>query len=124
MNFFVKIEKKIWRMSQLTLEGRITVFKSLTLCKVTHLLLITKLHNNTIYILYKIKKNFIWQGKQAKTKHSTLCNGYEKGGIKNVDIRNKIKSMQYSWVKRLFEGAFHDWRVMLLFLIGKHSGKN
>ena len=120
----VKIEKKIWRMSQLTLEGRITVFNPLALCRVAHLLLTTKLHNNTIYILYKIKKNFIWQGKQAKIKHSTLCNDYEKGRIKNVDIRNKIKSIQCSWVKRLFEGAFHDWRVILLFLTGKHSGKN
>ena len=32
--------------------------------------------------------------------------------------------MQYSWVKRLFEDDFHDWKVIPLFLIGKHSGKN
>ena len=80
----VKIENiiKLWRMRQLTLEGRITVFKSLAVFKVMHLLLITKLHNNTIDLLYKIKKNFIWQEKKATIKHSTLCNGYEKGGIK------------------------------------------
>ena len=94
----VKIENilKLWRMRQLTLEGRITVFKSLAVSKVIHLLLITKLHNNTIDLLHKIQKNFIWQGKKAKIKHSTLCNGYEKGGIKNVDFRNKITCIQYS----------------------------
>ena len=32
-------------------------------------------------------------------KHSTLYNGYEKRGTKNVDLRNKITSMQCSWVK-------------------------
>ena len=69
-------------MRQLTLEGRITVFKSLALSKVTHLLLITKLHINTIDLLYKIQKNFIWQGKKTKIKHSTLRNGYQKGGKK------------------------------------------
>ena len=69
-------------MRQLTLEGRITVFKSLALSKVIHLLLITKLHINTIDLLYKIQKNFIWQGKKTKIKHSTLCNGYQKGGKK------------------------------------------
>ena len=69
-------------MRQLTLKGRIMVFKSLAVSKVIHPLLITKLHNNTIDLLHKIQKNFIWQGKKAKTKHSTLCNGYEKGGIK------------------------------------------
>ena len=64
----VKIENilKLWRMRQLTLEGRITVFKSLAVSKVIHLLLIAKLHNNTIDLLYKIQKNFIWQGKKRK----------------------------------------------------------
>ena len=122
----VKIESilKLWRMRQLTLEGRITVFKSLAISKVIHLLLITKLHNNTIDLMYKIQKNFIWQGKKAKIKHSTLCNGYENGGLKNVDLRNKITSIQCSWVKRLFEDDFHDWKIIPLFLIGKHLGKN
>ena len=53
-------------MRQLTLEGRITAFKSLAVSKVIHLLLITKLHNNTIDILYEMQKNFIWQEKRQK----------------------------------------------------------
>ena len=53
------------------------------------LLQITKLHNTAINLLYKIQKNFIWQGKKTKIKHSILCNGYENGSIKNVDLRNK-----------------------------------
>ena len=54
--YILKIESilKLWRMRQLTLEGRITVFKSLAISKVVHLLLITKLHNNTIDLIYKI----------------------------------------------------------------------
>ena len=70
--------------------------------------------------MYKIQKNFTWQGEKAKIKHSTLCNGYEMGGIKNVDLRNKITSTQCSWVKRLFEDDFFDWKIITLFLIGKH----
>ena len=59
-------------MRQLTLEGRITVFKSLAISKVIHLLLITKLHNNTIDLMNKIQKNVIWQGKKAKIKQYSL----------------------------------------------------
>ena len=77
-----------------------------------------------ILCIYKTQKNFIWQGKKAKIKHSTLCNGYEKEGLKNVDLRNKITSIQWSWVKRLFEDDFHGWKTIPLFLIGKHLGKN
>ena len=99
------------------------VFKSVAISKVGHLLLITKLHNNTIDLMNKIQKNFIWQGKKAKIKHSTLCNGYENGGLKTLDIRNKITSIQCSWIKRLFEDDFHDGKVITPFLIGKHLGK-
>ena len=100
--YIVKIENilKLWRMEQFTLEGRIMVFKSLAVSKVIHLLLSTKRHNNTIDLLHKKQENFIWQGKKAKVKHSTLCNGYKMGGTKIADLRNVITSMQFSWVKR------------------------
>ena len=32
--------------------------------------------------------------------------------------------MQCSWVKRLFEDDFHDWKIIPLFLIDKHLRKN
>ena len=71
----VEIENilKSWRLGQLTSEGKITVFKSLAVFKVIHLLLINKLHNNAIDLLYKIQKNFIWHGKKVKIKHSTMA---------------------------------------------------
>ena len=49
-----KIENilKLCRMRQLTLEGRIMVFKSFAVSKVISLLLITKRHNNTIDLLH------------------------------------------------------------------------
>ena len=96
----------------------------LAVSKVIYLLLITKLHNKTIDLLHKIQKNSIWQGKKAKIKHSTFWNGCEKGGIKNLDLRNKITRMKCSVVKRLFADDFHDWKVIPLFLIGRHLGKN
>ena len=74
--------------------------------------------------MHKIQKNFIWQGKKRKAKRSTLWNSYEKGGIKNFDLRNKTTSVQCSWVKRLFDDDFHDWKVISLFIISKHLGKN
>ena len=49
-------------MRQLTLEGTTTIVKSLAVSKVMHLLIITKLHNNTIHLLHKKQKNFVWQG--------------------------------------------------------------
>ena len=113
---------KLWCTRQWTLEGRITVFKYLALSKVIHLLL----NSITIQFIFciKYKTNLFGKGKRQKIKLSTLCNGYEKSSIKNVYLRNKITSIQCSWVKRLFENDFHDWKVIALFLIGKHLGQN
>ena len=54
---------KLWGMRQLTLEGRIIVFKSLADSKLIHLLLITKLHKLLLIFCIKYKKNFIWKWK-------------------------------------------------------------
>ena len=111
-------------MRQVTLEGKNTVLKSLAVTKIIHFLLITKLHNNTIDLLYNIQKHFICQGKKANIKHSTFCYGYEKGGLKNVDLRNKMTSIQCCWVKRLFADDFHDWKIIPVFLIDKILVRN
>ena len=69
-----KIESipKLWHMGQVTLEGRVTVFKSLAISKVMHHLLNTKLHIHTIDLMYEIQKNLIWQGKKAKKLNTVL----------------------------------------------------
>ena len=60
-------------------------------------------------------------GFESSCNHSTFCIIYEKSGIKNVALRSKITSMQWSWVKRLSE---YDFQVLQVFLKGKHLGKN
>ena len=68
----VKIENilQLWHMRQLTLERRITAFKSLAISKVIRLLLTTKFYNNTKDRLYKIQKNFI--GKEERQKFNIV----------------------------------------------------
>ena len=87
----LKIESilKLWRIRQLTLEGRITVFKSLAISKVVHLLLITKLHNNTIDLMYEIQKNFIWQGKN-NTNLDTKVHMFQYKVSHNTSYVNKM----------------------------------
>ena len=111
-------------MRDLSIEGKIVVFKSLTISKIIHLALITTITIPIINQLEKIQKDFIWNGKPPKIRHKTLCNTYENGGLKNVDIKTKVSSLQCSWMKRLFDENFHDWKVILLSLIQKNLGTN
>ena len=87
---------KLWRMRHLSLEGRITVFKSLSISKIVYLAPLTIVPKNVIFELKEIQNKFLWSNKKSKIKHSTLCNDYKNGGLKNVDIELKIISLKCS----------------------------
>ena len=63
-NFIKLIKKienvlKIWRIRNLTVQGKITIFKTLAISKVIHLALVTNVPQVIIDQLNKIQKNFI-----------------------------------------------------------------
>ena len=66
--------------------------------------------------LESIHKDFIWNGKNPKIKHSTLTNDYSTEGLRDIDIRSKIKALQLSWVKRLYDNNFHPWKIIPTYL--------
>ena len=68
----------------------------------------------TFKALETIQTSFLWNNSNPKIKHKTLCKRYENGGLKNVDIRNKVNSLQSSWVKRLYNDCFHEWKIIRL----------
>ena len=44
--------------------------------------------------LEDLRKNFIWNGKRPRIKHSTLIADYVDGGYKDVDIETKLSSLR------------------------------
>ena len=111
-NFIKLIKKienvlKIWRIRNLTVQGKITIFKTLAISKVIHLALVTNIPQVIIDQLNKIQKDFIWNRKHPKIRHSTLCNTHKNGGLKSIRIPNKLTSLQCSWIKRLYDTATH-----------------
>ena len=126
LDHVTKLQKviNIWKMRNLSLLGKITIFKTLAHSKIIHLALVTNVPTATIELLSKIQKEFLWGKNKSKIKHDTLCNDYENGGLKSVDIFSKIVSLQCSWIRRLYDENFHPWKVIPLYLIEMHFGKN
>ena len=122
IKFVKKIENvlKIWRLRNLTIQGKITIFKTLAISKVIHLGLVTNVPQVIIDQLNKIQKDFIWNHKQPKIRHSTLCNTYENDGLKSIHIPNKFTSLQCSWIKRLYDTTTNCWKIIPAFLIRKN----
>ena len=58
----------------------------------------------------------------SKITPDTHCNDYKHGGLKKVDIREKI--IQCSWIKILYDDLFHEWKIIPLYLISKTFAKS
>ena len=104
-------------MRNLTLEGRIVVFKTLAISKIVFLALLTKIPHQVVKELEKIQKSFLWKDSTPKIRHETTCKDYKDGGLKNVDISYKIVSLQCSWIRRLYDNNFHERKLIPLHLI-------
>ena len=107
---------KIWRMRNLTLEGKIIVFETLALSKIFHLCFTSVVPKHIEEIENKQKK-FLWNRSTPKIKHSTLCNSFAADGLTNFVINTKIASLQCSWIKRLYGDSFHEWKLIPIHLI-------
>ena len=107
----INIEKilRIWRMGDISIAGKITVFKTLAISKIVHLALVKTIPNSIIQELDKTRN--------PKIKHDTLCKNYENGGLKNVDIMYKVVSLQCSWINQLYDNNSHNWKVIPLHMI-------
>ena len=63
---------KLWRMRSLTLEGKITIFKSLAISKIVYLALLTPVPNVVVEELKQIQKTFLWGKNKPKIKNDTF----------------------------------------------------
>ena len=83
---------KLWKLQNLTLEGKALVFKTLALSKIIFQAFVTQIPIYVVTELKEIQKSLLWENSTSKTKHDTLCNEYKDSGLKTVDIRKKIIS--------------------------------
>ena len=108
---------KIWKMRNLTLKGKIVNFKTLAISNIIFQSMTTPVPRHIVNELERILKTFLWKNSSLKMKHETLCNDHKGGGLKNINILNKIISLKCSWIRRLCDNSFHEWKLIPLFLI-------
>ena len=99
LNHIIELQNvlNMWRMRNLCLLGKISIFKNLSFCKIIHLTLVTSV-SSTIDYLNKIQKDFLWDKKNAKIKHKVLCCDFANGGLKSIDTFSKSANLQCSRV--------------------------
>ena len=145
-NYLITVKKSqkarnVWITRTLTLEGKI--FK---ISKIICLSLITTVPNSILEEIQKIQKT-LYQRLPAvnyyhKALHLGCCSSPRSASVygtvlslksiirhsvihlENVDVKSKIISLQCYWVKKVYDGNHHDWKIIPLHFINKHFGKN
>ena len=64
---------KLWKLQNLTLEGKILIFKTLALSKIIFQAFATPIPIYVVTELEKVQKSFLWQNSTSKIKLYTLC---------------------------------------------------
>ena len=107
---------KIWRIKILTVQGKITIFKTLAISKVIHLALVANVPKVIIDQLNKIQKDIL--------KFILLYVIPTKMvALKVIIFENKLTTLQRSWIKRLYDTTSHCWKIIPAFMVRKKSRK-
>ena len=119
LNWEKKIEKLnslflSWSKRNLSILGKVLIIKALIIPIFTFIV-------SSCVIPKKYKKEieskcfkFIWNGKADKVKRNTLIGDFEKGGLKMIDIESYFISLKASWVSRLADSKFSNWKLIPL----------
>ena len=102
----------IWKERNLTLSGKIQVFKSQILSKILYLATMNSVPKTVTDELQTLHRDFIWNGRKAKIKHSTLIGDFRDGGFRDVDIPSCFETAKVSWIRRFFDDNFHPWKIV------------
>ena len=112
-----KLQKilQVWGMRFLSLYGKIIIFKSLAFSKIIYIASMATVPADIIKLLENIHKDFIWDKKRPNIKHLSLISDYPNGGLKDIDIPSKFKSLHLNWLNRLFDDNYHPWKQIPLY---------
>ena len=110
---------KLWRIRNLSIEGKLVVFKTLAIFQLVYLALLTVINYHVTEDVAKIQKSFKWHDSSPKNKHETLRIEFKVGSIKNVNIRFIFVSLQCFRVKKLYDDCCHKWKIISLHLLHK-----
>ena len=91
-----------WSRRNITPFGKITVIKTLVMSKVTHLFMnLPHPDEKFLHDLNLLLYSFLWNGNHDKMKRSGVCQAYQAGSLKTVDVRSFLSALKMGWLKRI-----------------------
>ena len=113
-----------WSAKKLTLLGKITILKSLTISQMVFLLASLWTSKKTLQVVNTMFNDFFWFGKGDKVKRTKIINSCNKGGLKMINIWNFKISLKVKWLQGLLDSDNKGrWKVFLACYLERYGGK-
>ncbi len=114
----IRTQINIWRQRNLSLKGKITILKALIVPQLVYVCSMLFVPDWFTAAVNKLFNDFLWDGKRAKVKNSTVIGEISKGGLKMPHVNSIIQSLKLNWLRRLLdprcEGKWKSlsWRLI------------
>ena len=102
-----------WKQRKLTLLGRMNIVKTVGLSKLTYSASVLSIPKHLVKEINRIAYNFIWDGKPAKVKRSTIVREKKRGGLEIVDFKIMNKALKVAWTERLKTPSSASWKFLI-----------
>ena len=113
----------LWKLSDLTIYGRITIIKSLLLSKLTYKASVIPVPDSLIKEISKVVHNFLWKG-PGKVQRQVISGDFRYGGLRMQNIENMVKASQLSWLSRILRNEHCTWKELLDISMKNVGGSN
>ena len=113
---------KGWKRRKLTLLGRINIVKTLGLSKLIYSASVLPIPKHLVKEINRIAFNFIWDGKPAKVKRSTIIREKKRGGLKMLDFEIMDKALKVAWTERLKTPSSASWKIIPELGVKQYGG--
>ena len=122
LNFAERIKNiqqltNIWSGRLLSLKGKIMILKTLVLPQIQFLLGMIYVQEKTLIEIDKIFFKFLWNGKPAKIKKTTIIAPVNEGGLGMIDIHAVHAAAKCSWLKRLYNPIDAKWKKSMWHML-------
>ena len=104
-----------WTKRNLSISGKLCIIKTYLVSQLVYIMQSLAIPDKVLNTINTILFRFLWKKKDTnqkafeKVKRNTLCNDYDKGGIKMINIIDMQNSFLISWLNKLYFSNHQKW---------------
>ncbi len=111
----------MWLCRGLSLKGKVTILKSLTLPILYYAMSVLPIPTEVIEIAENMIIDFIWSQRWPKIKRDVIIQDIHNGGIKVPSFKVMVEANRISWISRLLSNSTGKWKCIFGNIVRPYS---